>query len=180
MEFKLNLTFDPHLAGQEHTIKKPSVRRTSWHTSTPVFHSPTYRQRYAEFLKIDFPVCPSPLILDLFRTLVAKGRDLIALHLMESPLLQNRITHYPIPGDNTVAPRGGYPKYNPPDGEQGGRVFINREQYFEGIPPDVWSFEIGGYQVLHKWLKDRRGRTLDYDDQRHYQQVSLPSPKPCA
>ena len=50
-------------------------------------------------------------------------------------------------------------------------MFINRQQYFEGVPPEVWAFEIGGYQVLHKWLKDRRGRVLDYDDQRHYQQV---------
>jgi hypothetical protein len=90
---------------------------------------------------------------------------------MESPQLQARMTHYPVVGDNQVAPRGGYPKHNPPEGDQPGRVFINREQYFEGVSIEVWNFEIGGYQVLHKWLKDRRGRTLDYDDIEHYQQI---------
>jgi len=50
-------------------------------------------------------------------------------------------------------------------------VYINREQYFEGVPLNVWEFEIGGYQVLHKWLKDRRGRKLDYDEKRQYQQI---------
>jgi hypothetical protein len=83
------------------------------------------------------------------------------------------MTHFPIPGDNTVAARGGYPKYTPPAGEQAGRVFINRDQYFAGIPPKVWAFEIGGYQVLHKRLKDRRGRSLNYEDQIHYQQIVI-------
>jgi hypothetical protein len=104
---------------------------------------------------------------------VALGRALIALHLMESPQQHEPVTHFPITGENWVAPRGGYPKYTPPEPENGreGRVYINREQYFEGIPPTVWAFEIGGYQVLHKWLKDRRDEVLSYDDLNHYQQV---------
>lgn len=56
-------------------------------------------------------------------------------------------------------------------GGENGRVYINSEQYFEGIPPEVWAFTIGGYQVCHKWLKDRKGRTLSDDDQHHYQKI---------
>ena len=44
-------------------------------------------------------------------------------------------------------------------------------QYFEGVPPEVWSFHIGSYLVCEKWLKDRRGRTLTYDDLEHYCKV---------
>jgi hypothetical protein len=171
MEEKLGLTFDPHLSGREHPIETALGPEDVLAYIYAVFHSPTYRERYAEFLKIDFPRVPLTDDAALFRTLVAKGRQLLSLHLMESPKLNERLTHYPIPGDDVVAPRGGYPKYTPPEGDAGGRVFINREQYFEGVPPAVWSFEIGGYQVLHKWLKDRRGRNLSYDERDHYQQV---------
>ena len=51
------------------------------------------------------------------------------------------------------------------------RIYINKEQYFEGVPPEVWNFHIGGYQVCQKWIKDRKGRTLSYDDLAHYQKV---------
>jgi len=171
MEGKLGMVFDPHLAGREHKIKAAFGPEDILAYIYAIFHSPTYRERYAEFLKIDFPRVPLTSDAALFRQLVGLGRGLLALHLLESPKLDERMTHYPVTGDNTVAPRGGYPKYTPPEGDSGGRVFINRMQYFEGVPPEVWAFEIGGYQVLHKWLKDRRGRALDYDDQRHYQQV---------
>ena len=143
-----------------------------------IFHSPTYRERYAEFLKIDFPRLPLTSDAPLFWRLVALGRELVALHLLESPQVGQYITHYPIPGDNEVARRGGYPKYTPPGGgapnpqqATGGRVHINKTQYFEGVPEDVWEFQVGGYQVLHKWLKDRRGRLLTFDDLTHYQKI---------
>ncbi len=55
--------------------------------------------------------------------------------------------------------------------EQDQRVYINSEQYFQGVPPEVWEFRVGGYQVCEKWLKDRKGRQLSYDDQNHYQRV---------
>jgi predicted helicase len=171
MEEKLGLSFDPHLSGRAHPIESAFGPEDVLAYIYAVFHSPTYRERYAEFLKIDFPRVPLTDDPDLFRALVAKGRQLLSLHLMESPRLNERLTHYPIPGDDTVAPRGGYPKYAPPEGNAGGKVFINREQYFEGVPPEVWDFEIGGYQVLHKWLKDRRGRHLSYDEREHYQRV---------
>jgi hypothetical protein len=55
------------------------------------------------------------------------------------------------------------------EGEQ--RVYVNKTQYFEGIDPATWAFRVGGYQVLDKWLKDRKGRALSFDDLLHYQRV---------
>ena len=128
-----------------------------------VFHSPTYRSRYAEFLKIDFPRLPLTSNKELFRALAAKGAELVALHLMELPILNNLITRYPVSGSNTVD------KVSYDENTQ--RVYVNKTQYFEGVPPEVWDFHIGGYQVCQKWLKDRKGRTLTYDDLTHYQKV---------
>ncbi|HEX9745448.1 MAG TPA: type ISP restriction/modification enzyme [bacterium] len=59
----------------------------------------------------------------------------------------------------------------PGQGADEGRVWINKTQYFEGIPPEVWEFNIGGYQVCLKWLKDRKGRELSFDDITHYQNI---------
>ncbi len=138
-----------------------------------IFHSPAYRERYAEFLKIDFPRVSLTSDVALFWQLVALGRELIALHLLESPKVGQSVTRYPAPGNNEVTAKGGYPQYTPPNQEQGsgGRVYINQEQYFEGVPEDVWNFQVGGYQVLDKWLKDRRGRLLTFDDLMHYQKI---------
>lgn len=126
-----------------------------------IFHAPTYRTRYAEFLKIDFPRLPLTGNVTLFRQLCRLGAELVGLHLMEkqAPV----ITNYPQPGDNTVE----QVRYDEP--EQ--RVWINKEQYFAGVPQAVWAFHIGGYQVCQKWLKDRKGRQLTYDDLTHYQRV---------
>jgi len=128
-----------------------------------VFHSPTYRTRYAEFLKIDFPRLPLTSDRELFKALAGKGAALVALHLMESPLLNNLITRYPISGGNRVEKV----TYN----ENEKRVYINKAQYFEGVEPEVWNFHIGGYQVCEKWLKDRKGRPLTYDELTHYQKI---------
>ncbi|MBN1877501.1 MAG: N-6 DNA methylase [Anaerolineae bacterium] len=138
-----------------------------------IFHSPTYRERYAEFLKIDFPRVPLTADVDLFWQLVSLGKGLIALHLLAAPQLAQPITRYPVPGENDVLLRGGYPKYTPPDAAQDreGRVYINKTQYFEGVPVAVWEFQVGGYQVLDKWLKDRRGRVLTFDELVQYQQI---------
>jgi len=130
-----------------------------------VFHSPTYRSRYAEFLKIDFPRLPITSDKKLFKALVAKGAELVSLHLMESPKLNNLITKYPIAGSNEVG------KVSYDDNNQ--QVHINKTQYFEGVPPEVWEFHIGGYQVCQKWLKDRKGRTLTYDELTQYQRVMV-------
>jgi predicted helicase len=127
------------------------------------FHSPTYRSRYAEFLKMDFPRLPLTSDKELFKALAARGAELVTLHLMESPTLNNLITRYPVAGSNTVE------KVSSDENNQ--RVYINKTQYFEGVPPEVWKFHVGGYQVTQKWLKDRKGRTLTYDELTHYQKV---------
>ena len=134
-----------------------------FHYAYAVFHSPTYRTRYAEFLKIDFPHLPLTSDMELFRALGTAGAELVALHLLESPKLDDLLTDWPIKGDNLVE-RVDY-------AENGGRVSINKTQYFGGVPKAVWEFHIGGYQVCHKWLKDRKGRKLTYDDTQHYQRI---------
>ncbi len=134
-----------------------------FHYAYAVFHSPTYRSRYAEFLKIDFPRLPLTGDVKLFRALAAKGENLVALHLMESPKLAEFITEWPVKGSNVVE------KVQYTDNDK--RVWINAKQYFGGVPKAVWEFHIGGYQVCDKWLKDRKGRELSYDDVQHYQKT---------
>lgn len=134
-----------------------------FHYIYAVFHSPTYRTRYAEFLKIDFPRVPLTSDKELFRGLAGKGEELVSLHLMESPALNSIITKYEVVGSDVVEKVTYFDTLK--------RVSINKEQYFEGIEPDVWEFHIGGYQVLDKWLKDRKGRKLTWEDQQHYQKI---------
>lgn len=131
-----------------------------------IFHSPTYRSRYAEFLKIDFPRLPLTSNAGLFRALCGIGSELVALHLMEKHA--HPFTSYPVAGDNTVE----NVRYTEPgQGADKGRVWINKTQYFEDVPPEVWNFHVGGYQVCQKWLKDRKGRQLTYDDLTHYRHI---------
>jgi predicted helicase len=131
-----------------------------------VFHAPSYRERYAEFLKIDFPRLPLTSNADLFRALCALGDELVRLHLLEGDI--SLITSYPERGNNRVE----NVRYTDPiPGEAQGRVYINTTQYFDGVPPEVWAFHVGGYQVCQKWLKDRKGRTLTFDEIEHYQKT---------
>jgi hypothetical protein len=179
-----------------------------FHYAYAVFHSPTYRARYAQFLRIDFPRLPLTSDPALFKALAEKGEELVSLHLMESPKLDNFITRFPVSGSNQVDKvryEERRPQSRPPGlpasvtlreakglavpegaGETArffaplrmtssaaprGRVYINKDQYFEGIAPEVWNFQVGGYQVLNKWLKDRKGRELSYEDIAHYQRI---------
>jgi len=134
-----------------------------------IFHSPEYRKRYAEFLKIDFPRVPMPPDKEMFVKICKIGQELIKLHLLEAKILEDekQWPRFGVKGDGVV--EKGYPKYVFKDNV--GRVHINKEQYFEGVEPEVWEFYIGGYQVCEKWLKDRRERPLIYDDQNHYQKI---------
>lgn len=173
---KLELGFVPDGRGD---LQENFGPEDIFHYAYAVFHSPTYRERYAEFLKIDFPRLPITSDLALFRALAEKGRELVSLHLMDADVLEQSGVNYPIPGSDEVISR--HPRYyapgeeNPQIGEQleQGRIYINEEQYFEGIEAAVWEFQIGGYQVLHKWLKDRKAANwkLTFDDVRHYGQV---------
>ena len=134
-----------------------------------VFHSPTYRSRYAEFLKIDFPRLPLTSDKELFKALVEKGAELVSLHLMEAPVLEQQRTQikFDVSGSNVVEKV----TYD----ETVKRVCINKEQHFEGVLPEVWNFHIGGYQVCQKWLKDRQKEhwTLTYDELVHYQKIVI-------
>lgn len=140
-----------------------------------VLHSPEYRSRYADFLKSDFPRVPLPdrrkgryirrLRRGLFAQLAELGARLAALHLMEAVGDEQPV--FSAQGTNLVE-RVRY--VEPIDGDPG-RVYINATQHFEGVAPETWEFTIGGYQPAQKWLKDRRGRELSYDDIAHYQRI---------
>jgi predicted helicase len=126
-----------------------------------VLHSPTYREKYKELLKIDFPRVPYPKDKETFWQLVNLGSQIRQIHLLESPTVEKYITQYPIDGDNIVTK----PKY------QDGKVYINDTQYFNSVPQTAWEFYIGGYQPAQKWLKDRKDRKLEFDDILHYQKI---------
>jgi predicted helicase len=132
-----------------------------------IFHSPTYRTRYAEFLKIDFPRLPLTSNQNLFNSLAIKGEELVNLHLMKSDTLNNLMTTYQTIEDNQVSEV----TYN----SELQRVYINKQSYFTNIPPHIWEFKIGGYQVLDKWLKDRKNakRQLSTEEINHYQKIVI-------
>ena len=164
----LGLTFTPERETAEKTSDKTFAPIDLLDYIYAVLHSPTYREKYKEFLKIDFPRVPYPTDKNKFRQLVALGGELRTLHLMESKTLNTLITAYNIPGDNLVAK----PEYQITDFEaHRGKVKINKKQYFSDVPESAWNFYIGGYQPAQKWLKDRKGRTLNNDDLEHYQKI---------
>lgn len=139
-----------------------------------ILHSPTYREKYKEFLKIDFPRVPYPKNADTFWQLVKLGGEIRQIHLLESPDVENYITQYPIDGDNIVTRKmsktsPGFELTNPE--EKTGEVWINDQQYFDNVPEVAWNFYIGGYQPAQKWLKDRNGRELEFEDILHYQKI---------
>jgi predicted helicase len=126
-----------------------------------VLHCPTYRERYKEFLKIDFPRIPYPEDAKTFWKLVKLGEKLRHLHLMEDVVPLPNMATFPITGSNNMVKL----EYT------NGKVQINTTQYFDNVSASVWNFYIGGYQPAQKWLKDRKGRTLSLDDIQHYQKI---------
>ena len=155
---KLDLEFFPDGKGDQIKTFAP---QDIFNYIYATFHSPTYRQRYAEFLKIDFPRVPLTSNKQLFWELATKGDRLVQLHLMKET--RTEISNYPIDGSNLVE----QVKYN----ETQQQIWINDQQYFANIPKHIWNFHIGGYQVCQKWLKDRKGRELSFDDLVHYQNI---------
>ena len=137
-----------------------------------VLHSPTYREKYKEFLKIDFPRVPYPKDQNTFWQLVQLGSDIRQLHLLESPKVEEPITNYTGDGDNTITRKLtktdiGYEATSTTQG----KVWINDTQYFDNVPLLAWEFYIGGYQPAQKWLKDRKGRALEFQDILHYNKI---------
>ncbi len=125
-----------------------------------VLHSPAYREKYREFLKIDFPRVPYPADAAQFRALCRLGARLRTLHLLDGAE-RGELAAYPIDGTHRVEKT----EY------RNGRVWINQIQYFAAVPQGVWDFYVGGYQPAQKWLKDRKKRELHFDDIEHYQQI---------
>ena len=155
--------------------KNPNLKKEEWQKfndavgkeTTPeeilayiyaVLHSLSYRERYKEFLKVDFPRIPLPKTAKEFNRLTAIGQQLIDLHLMNNAQSWKCTTTFPEVGSQQV----DFQKW------KDGQVWINDEQYFGNVPESVWEFYIGGYQPAQKWLKDRKGRTLSFDEIKHY------------
>jgi predicted helicase len=135
-----------------------------------VLHTPSYREKYKEFLKIDFPRIPYPENKAEFERIVSIGNKLRKLHLMEE--IPPQATSFDIEGDNVVSDIRFEKEIPDQVGEDiGGKVYINKTQYFANVPEQAWNFYIGGYQPAQKWLKDRKNRTLTYDDISHYRKI---------
>lgn len=155
--------------------KNPNLKKEEWQKfndavgkeTTPeeilayiyaVLHSLSYRERYKEFLKVDFPRIPLPKTAKEFNRLTAIGQQLIDLHLMNNTQSWKCTTTFPEVGSQQV----DFQEW------KDGQVWINDKQYFGNVPESVWEFYIGGYQPAQKWLKDRKGRTLSFDEIKHY------------
>lgn len=157
LETRLGLTFTPEKENTEGTFAPIDILDYIY----GVLHSNKYRTKYKEFLKIDFPRIPYPANKDYFFNVAELGKRLREIHLMEVPEVKEYITSYGVSGDNEVIK----PEY------KDNKVYINRTQYFDNVPEVAWNFYIGGYQPAQKWLKDRKGRILSYDEILHYQQI---------
>ena len=160
---QLKMTFIPD---GKRDLRKTFCAEDIFNYMYAVFFSPAYRVRYAAFLKKGFPRLPLTSNTGLFRELCKLGERLVGLHLMEK--FGKAMPKYPVKG-NDIVEKIEY--LQPREKPEQGRVYINKEQYFEGVPQEVWNFHVGGYQVCQKWLKDRKGRTLTFEDIQHYQRI---------
>ena len=153
------------VAALKDAYRKAPVPEALFNYIYAVLYADTYREKYADFLRIDFPRIPFTFDKDIFEELASLGERLVALHLLKSSELDQPIAHFEGEGDNRVAKNKskGF-RYE----EDELRVFINKTQYFEPVPPEVWQYQIGGYQVCEKWLKDRKDRRLELEDIRTY------------
>ncbi len=128
-----------------------------------VFHSPKYRKLFNEFLKTDFPRIPYPKNAAMFSHFAGYGGKLRQLHLMQNVKPNPELAIMNTIGSNEVLEY----EYNQ------GRVYINKEQYFENVPEEAWNFHIGGYQTAQDWLKDRseEGVILGWKEIEHFQKI---------
>lgn len=160
------VNFDPTLYAKLQELAKHPAQGTPDELAVfdyiyGVLHCPAYRSTYAEFLKIDFPRIPWPKTPAEFWDVSAKGHTLRQLHLMDAATIGPTPFPFMGDGDNTVEK----PRF------EDGKVWINATQYFDAAPEVSWGFYIGGYQPAQKWLKDRKGRALSFDDVKHYQRI---------
>lgn len=141
--------------------RKPVAPEQIFHYIYAVLYAPSYRERYADFLRLDFPRIPFTADRDLFLRLASLGERLAALHLLKSPELDPPLTRFHGEGDNRIAKNKSQGFFYDHENE---RVYINPSQYFAPIPKEVWEYRIGGYQVAEKWLKDRKECILSLDE----------------
>lgn len=170
------MLFEP---STEYNTKKPNlapeflVKLTKAYDKTPkpeqifnyiyaVLYSSIYRTKYAEFLKSDFPRVPFTADYKLFLKLSELGEQLTELHLLKSKTLNKPIVKFEGKGDNRVG-KLVYEKL---------RLYINETQYFSGLSENIYEYQIGGYQVCHKWLKDRKGRILTLEEIQTYCKIA--------
>jgi len=155
---------DKFLQAVKKSLEKEPLPEEIFYYIYAVLYSPTYRKRYQEFLKIDFPRIPLPKDYQVFRALSNLGKELVDLHLLKHLSLSQTEIGYPVSGSNKMEKI----RYDEPTQ----RAFINKDQYFEGMSKEVWEYQIGAYQVMEKYLKDRRGRKLSLDETNHYMKVA--------
>jgi len=162
----------------DHEDKQECLSYQIFYYIYAVLYSNTYRKKYTEFLKIDFPRVPFAKDYKLFKKMAEFGERLVALHLMKPvgaiPRLRRDVPHE-LPLQKPIAKFQGKSdnrveklQYS----EKQNRVYINKDQYFEGITKEVWQYQIGGYQACRKWLRDRKNRSLSLDDIKHYCRVA--------
>lgn len=147
--------------------EKPSPEQIFYYIYA-VLYAPTYREKYAEFLRLDFPRIPFTSDPELFKKMAELGKRLVDLHLLRSQELDPPIARFQGEGGGKVETGKKGLRY---DAERE-RVYINQSQYFEGVPSEVWEYQIGGYQVCQKWLKDRKAKKLTLDDIRTYCRIT--------
>jgi len=157
LETKLKLQFVPEKIEDKKTFAPIDILDYIY----AVLHSPSYREKYKEFLKIDFPRVPYPADVKQFKLLAELGAKLRMAHLLENITTSKTMALYPVEGNNEIEKI----KY------ENEKVWINEKQYFDKVPVFAWQFYIGGYQPAQKWLKDRKGRTLNFDEIQHYQKM---------
>jgi predicted helicase len=153
------------VAALEEAYGRQPTPEEIFHYVYAVLYAPTYRAKYAEFLRMDFPRVPFTSDVRLFGQLVALGERLTALHLLTSPELDPPACRFEGEGDSRIG-KGKSAGLRYEAKEQ--RAYINAAQYFAPVAEAVWSYQVGGYQVCEKWLKDRQERQLDVDDIRTY------------
>ena len=133
-----------------------------------ILYANNYREKYAESLKIDFPSIPFTSDFELFQSIAELGQKLVELHLLCSEELDTPLARFQGEGDGRVTrTKGQGLRYEPKEE----RVYINKTQYFSPVLLELWEYQVGGYQVLEKWLKDRRDRKLTLEEIKTYCRV---------
>lgn len=158
---KTNFSKSPRLSKERGRGEVETSPEEIFYYIYAVLYSNTYRTKYAEFLKIDFPKVPFTKNYQLFLELGKLGNQLADLHLLKDEAFKTTISKFPIKGTNKVEK----PKYK----EE--KVYINNDQYFDGVKEEIWNYQIGGYQVCEKWLKDRKERTLTLEEIQTYSKI---------